>query len=106
MTSQAFSSPDITPEVMSQVNLDNINFITNDQSGTVLSETTASAEEVDKAVLIYTAARLRALKITLLVLAALALLAVIPAGRMPGFREEDLPVGYPKDEDAIYDLAE
>jgi len=55
----------------------------------------ANPEEVAKAVLINTEARLRALKISLLGLAFLALLAIVPAGRMPGFREGDLPVGYP-----------
>ncbi|HYO86350.1 MAG TPA: hypothetical protein VES01_07870 [Dermatophilaceae bacterium] len=106
VTSQAIASPVITPTVISQVTIDNVTFITNEQLKEVLAKTTAASAEVDKTVLIYEDARLRALKITMLILAALALLAVIPAGRIPGFRHEDLPVGYPKDEDAIYDLGE
>lgn len=106
VTSQAVASPIITTTAISQVNLYDVNFITNDQLHDVLAKTTASPAEVDKAFVIYADARLRALKITMLVLAALALLAVIPSGRMPGFSSEELPVGYPKDEDAIYDLDE
>lgn len=78
----------------------------NEQLNAAPAKTTASPAEVDKAVVIYEDARLRPLKITMLVLAGLALLAVIPSGRMPGFSTEELPVGYPKDEDAIYDLGE
>lgn len=106
VTSQAVASPVISSSVLSQVNLDNVNVITNDQLDEVLGETAASPAEVDKSVRIYEDARLRALKITMLVLAGLALLAVVPAGRMPGFSTEDLPGGYPKDEDAIYNLTE
>ena len=39
---------------------------------------------------IYEDARLRALRTTLMFLAALALLALVPAGKMPDFREPDL----------------
>ena len=34
------------------------------------------------------------LKMMLLLLAGMALLAVVPAGSMPGFQKGDLPVGY------------
>lgn len=94
--SNATASPVITPEIIDQLNFDNVNFLTNDQVEDILANRIgASPEEVAKAVLINAEARLRALKISLLGLAFLALLAIVPAGRMPGFREEDLPVGYP-----------
>ncbi len=92
----ATASPVITPEIIDQLNFDNVNFLTNDQVEDILANRIgANPEEVAKAVLINAEARLRALKISLLGLASLALLAIVPAGRMPGFREEDLPVGYP-----------
>jgi len=92
----AAASPVITPEIIDQLNFDNVNFLTNDQVEDILANRIgANPEEVAKAVLINAEARLRALKISLLGLAALALLAIVPAGRMPGFRDEDLPVGYP-----------
>jgi MFS family permease len=94
--SNATASPVITPEIIDQLNFDNVNFLTNDQVEDILANRIgANPEEVAKAVLINAEARLRALKISLLGLASLALLAIVPAGRMPGFREEDLPVGYP-----------
>jgi len=92
----ATASPVITPEIIDQLNFDNVNFITNEQVEDILANRIgATPEEVAKAVLINAEARLQALKISLLGLAFLALLAIIPAGRMPGFREGDLPVGYP-----------
>jgi len=93
----ASASPVITPEIIDQLNFDNVNFITNEEVEDILANRIgATPEEVAKAVLINAEARLRALKISLLGLASLALLAIIPAGRMPGFKEEDLPVGYPE----------
>lgn len=92
----ATASPVITPEIIEQLNFDNANFITNDQVEDILaSRIGANPEEVAKAVLINAEARLRALQTSLLALAVLALLAIVPAGRMPGFRKGDLPVGYP-----------
>lgn len=90
------ASPVITPEIIEQLNFDNVNFLTNDQVEDILANRIgANPEEMAKAILINAEARLRALKISLLGLAFLALLAIVPAGRMPGFREEDLPVEYP-----------
>ncbi|HPU04199.1 MAG TPA: MFS transporter [Rhodoglobus sp.] len=83
--------PELPPELVSQVNLDNVNFITNDQLSAVLAETTATPEQVDAAIALNEDARLLGLKISLLGLAALALLAIVPAGRMPGFTPGDMP---------------
>jgi len=95
----ATASPVITPEIIDQLNFDNVNFITNDQVEDILANRIgANPEEVAKAVMINAEARLQALKTSLLGLAFLALLAIVPAGRMPGFREGDLPVGYPDQE--------
>ena len=67
--SKVDESPILTPEVVAEVNLDNVNFVTNDQLDEVLAETGASAEEVEEAVRINEEARLRALQISLLGLA-------------------------------------
>ncbi|WP_300016683.1 MFS transporter [Pseudonocardia sp.] len=90
VTSQLVENPTIPPELKAQVNLDNVNFIPNDALVEVLGETTATPQQVDEAVRINTEARIRALRTSLLLLAALALLAIIPAGRMPGSVPEDL----------------
>lgn len=95
----AASNPVITPELSAQVNLDNINFLTNDQLEAVVARTDATAVQKAAAITIFEDNRLNALRATMLILALLALLAVVPAGRMPDFRTDgDLPVGYP-DED-------
>jgi len=100
--SKVDESPILTPEVVAEVNLDNVNFITNDQLEGVLSQTGASADEVDEAVRINEEARLRALQISLLGLAALALLALVPATRMPDKGMDELPEKLePDDPDAI-----
>lgn len=83
--------PELPPELISQVNFDNVNFITNDQLTSVLEQTTATPEQVDAAIAVNEDARLLGLKVSLLGLAALSLLAIVPAGRMPGFTPGDIP---------------
>lgn len=80
--------PEIPASLVSQVNLDNTNFITNDHLSDVLAQQTdATDAQVAAAVAVNTDARLTALKISLLSLAAVSLLAIVPAGRMPGRRK-------------------
>ncbi|WP_312010167.1 MFS transporter [Bradyrhizobium neotropicale] len=85
------ASPKLTPELQAQVDLDNINFVSNDRLQTVLADTSASAAQVAEAVRVNTEARLRALKIGLLIMAALALVSIIPAGRLPNYRPGEIP---------------
>ncbi|MBB3157855.1 MFS family permease [Microbacterium proteolyticum] len=75
--------PGLPPELQVQVPLDSVNFVVDDRLRDVLSTTDATAAQVDEAVLVNALARLQALKVSLLVLAGIALLAIIPAGRMP-----------------------
>jgi predicted MFS family arabinose efflux permease len=84
-------APLLTPELQAQVDLDNINFLSNDRLGEVLAATTASAEQVAEALRVNTEARLQALKIGLLLMAAIALLAILPAGRLPDFLKGEIP---------------
>ena len=76
------ASPKLTPELQAQVDLDSINFISNDRLQTVLAGTTASPAQVAEAVRVNTESRLRALKIGLLIMAGLAFV-VDPSGRTP-----------------------
>ncbi|PXA71950.1 MFS transporter [Cryobacterium arcticum] len=91
ISTAAAESPTLPPELIAQVPLDDANFVTNERLEQVLSETDASQAQVDEAVLINADARLRALQISLLGLAGIALLAIIPAGRMPDYRPGDIP---------------
>ncbi|HYN39158.1 MAG TPA: MFS transporter, partial [Rhodospirillales bacterium] len=84
-------NPQLPPEVQSQLNLDNITFVSNDRLLTVMQATTASPEQVEEAVRINTEARLRALKMGLLIMACVALLAIAPASRLPDYRPGEIP---------------
>lgn len=84
-------NPILPPGLQSQVDLDNITFISNDRLRGALERTTATPEQVSEAVRVNTQARLRALKMGLLIMALLAMLTIIPAGRLPSYRPGELP---------------
>jgi len=86
-------NPRLPAEIQSQVNLDSINFVSNDRLREVLARTTASPEQVEAAVEVNTAARLRALKIGLLIMACVSLLTILPASRLPNYKPEEIPGG-------------
>jgi predicted MFS family arabinose efflux permease len=87
--------PKLPPAIQSQVNLDNITFVSNDRLRTIMEGTTATPAQVEEAVQVNTDARLRALKIGLLILAGLALLSIIPAGRLPNYVPGEIPPDAP-----------
>ncbi|HQZ47074.1 MAG TPA: MFS transporter, partial [Microbacteriaceae bacterium] len=98
----ATEHPEISPQLISEVNLDNTNFLTNEQLKQTLEGTSATPSEVAAAVELNAEARLRALQISLLGLGALALLAIVPATRMPGRIAGELPKQLePNDNDTV-----
>lgn len=104
LTSSAYSAANeseaFTPEIIEQINFDNVNFFTNAQLEQVLTANTdATDEQIAIAVEEFTQSRLDALRTTMLVLGGLAALAIVPARRMPGFQKEDLYVGYPEEQE-------
>lgn len=84
-------APILTPEIQAQINMDSINFVSNDRLQGILAQTTATPEQVVEAVRVNEEARLRALKFGLLIMALLSLLAIFPAGRLPGYLPGELP---------------
>lgn len=84
-------TPVLTPEILAQVNLDSINFVSNDRLLNVLSATTATSEQITEAVRLNEEARLKALKFGLLLMSLLSLLAILPAGRLPDYLPGQLP---------------
>lgn len=82
---------ELPPELVEQVNLDDVNFVSNDELRSVLAGTTASEEQVDAAVAVNEDARLSALRRGLLVLAAISATAIVPASRLPRYRPEEIP---------------
>ncbi|MFB1294456.1 MFS transporter [Mycobacterium sp. pW049] len=82
---------DIPDRLIAQVDLDQVNFVSNDQLREVLAATDASEAEVEAAVQVNTDARLRALKLGLLILAGVSAVAILPASRLPGYRPGEIP---------------
>ncbi len=89
------ANPKLPLELQSQVDLDSINFISNDRLQRTMESTTASPAQVAEAVRVNTDARLRALKIGLLIMAGIAMLAIFPAQRLPNYIPGDGPVRSP-----------
>jgi MFS family permease len=85
----------LLPEIRSQVDLDSINFVSNDRVRSVMQRTTATPEQIAKAVRINTEARLRALRLGFLFMAGLALITIIPAGKLPDYMRGEIPSDEP-----------
>lgn len=88
---------ELTPELATQVDLDNASFISNDQLREVLAATDATDAQVDAFVEINTTARLSALKIGLLILSGVSALAIVPAAGLPRYRPHEIPDPAPAD---------
>ncbi|WP_262365661.1 MFS transporter [Gordonia sp. OPL2] len=84
-------NPRLPDSLVSQVNLDNVNFVSNDELRKVLDSTDATPSQVDEAVRINEDVRLRTLKYGLLLLAALSAIAIVPATRLPDYRPGEIP---------------
>jgi hypothetical protein len=81
----------IPVELKSELNLDNVSFVSNDQLRNALARTSATQAQVDEAVRVNTDTRLVALKLTFLTFAGFALLAFFPAGALPRYERGELP---------------
>jgi len=89
---QGVAASDNLPEsLQSQVDLNSINFVSNDNLRATLERTDATPEQVDEAVALNSDARLRSLRLGLLVLASLCALAILPASMLPGYKREEIP---------------
>ena len=87
ITTSLVDNPVIPQELKAQVNLDNVDFVSDDRLLEVLEHTTAAPRQVPEAARIYTQAHQRSLRICLLALMGLALVAIFPAGALPGYSE-------------------
>lgn len=85
-------NPDLPPELVSQVDLDNVTFVSNDRLGEVLAATDATPAQVDAAITLNEDARLGALRLGLLILAGISAVAIVPASRLPGYRPGEVPL--------------
>lgn len=107
LATSAVENPEISDELVSEINFDDADFLTNAQLEEVLGGTSATDAEVAAAIEINEEARLRSLQISLLGLALLSLLAIVPAMRMPNYREGELPEKLePDDDDPIDEVVD
>ncbi|MBN9155398.1 MAG: MFS transporter [Microbacterium sp.] len=82
---------ELPPSLVSQVDLGSVNFVSNERLTEVLAETDATDAQVTAAVAVNEEARLRALRLGLLILAGVSALAIVPASRLPRFRPGEIP---------------
>jgi len=91
------ANPLITAELKQEVDLDNVNFLSNDRLEERLKGTSATPEQIAEAMRINEEARLGALKISFFLLGGVALLAIFPAGRLPDYRPIEVPKPRPQE---------
>ncbi|VFA99181.1 MFS transporter [Nocardia cyriacigeorgica] len=82
---------DLPDSLIAQVDLDNVNFVSNDRLREVLERTDATPEQVDAAVAVNEDVRLRTLKFGLLILAGISATAIVPASRLQDYRPGEIP---------------
>jgi MFS family permease len=98
VTRSVTDNPRLPLSVLSNLDLDEINFVSDDRARSVMEERThATPEQVAEAVRINANARLRALRLGFLLMAGLALLTIIPAGKLPDSIPGKVPSDPPPD---------
>lgn len=86
----AFNRSTLPPALETEINFDQINFVSNDQLKVVLANTSATPEEIDEAVRINEEARLRSLRATFLLITVISLLSIFPALGLPAYLNKEL----------------
>ena len=84
-------TPALNAQLQEVVDLDNITFVTNERLLGVLERTSATPAQVAEAVQINVEARLKALKMVLLLMSGVALLFIFPARWLPRYRPGSIP---------------
>ena len=83
--------PELPPSLVTQVDMDNLNFVSNDDLRAALEQTDATPEQIDAAVAVNEESRLGTLRLGLLLLAGLSAVAILPASRLPKYKPEEIP---------------
>jgi hypothetical protein len=86
----SFNQSTLPPALKTEINFDNVDFVSNEQLKTGLSQSSATPAQVDEAVRINEEARLRSLKATFLLVAGISLLAIFPAAGLPKYAPGEL----------------
>src|SRR5690606_27256896 len=85
------TNPVLKANLAVEVDMDSLNFASNERLLEILERTPATPEQVEEAVRINTESRLRALKTGFLVLSGLSLLAIVPCSWLPNYRPGEIP---------------
>ncbi|KQQ68743.1 MFS transporter [Microbacterium sp. Leaf320] len=83
--------PELPPTLVAQVDMDNLNFVSNDDLRAALEQTDATPAQIDAAVTINEESRLGTLRLGLLLLAGLSAVAILPASRLPKYKPDEIP---------------
>ncbi len=89
-------NPVLTAELKDQVNLTNLNFLSDAQLEERLGAISASQQQLNEALRINREARTMALKTGFLVLSGIALLALVPCRWLPDYRPHEIPSEPPR----------
>lgn len=84
-------NPLIAEEITAEVDLDNINFLSNDALARRFEDSRATPEQVAEAIRINSETRLQALRTGFLFLAGLSLLALVPCSWLPNYLPGEIP---------------
>ncbi|MGW3669249.1 MFS transporter [Streptomyces sp. NPDC005141] len=91
IVANALSGSALPENLHRESGLKNTNFVSNNALHDTLADTAAAPEQVDEAVRINSDARLRALKIGLLVPASISALAIVPVRNLPNYTPDEIP---------------
>jgi hypothetical protein len=83
--SSAFSRSQLPPKLETQALFGDVDFVSNNELRSALNATSATPEQVEKAVAINEDARLRTLQASFLIVGGISLLSIFPASRLPGY---------------------
>ncbi|HEX5166641.1 MAG TPA: MFS transporter [Thermomicrobiales bacterium] len=84
-------SPAIPDEIHDHIELDDVDFVSNDELEEALEGSALAPEVAQEVVRLNSEARLTALKISFQVLAGMALVGIFPAGRLPAYVPGEVP---------------
>ncbi|GAA5112862.1 MFS transporter [Pseudonocardia adelaidensis] len=90
LLASAFARSELPPELETTALFDQVDFVTNHELSSVLGATSATPEQVERAVAINEDARLRALQASFLIVAGISLLSIFPAARLPRYAPGEL----------------
>lgn len=85
-----FAISQLPPALKTEINFDRVDFVSNSQLRAALDQTSATPEQIQEAIELNQAARLRSLRATFLLIAGISLLSIFPAAGLPRYAPGEL----------------